>query len=78
MEYSKEIVENGVNICQFLNEIGIAPSKSEARRLIQGGAITIGGNKISDFNITIDFNNFENDSVLVKKGKKTFIKVILK
>lgn len=78
VEYSKEIVKNGVNICQFLNEIGIAPSKSEARRLIQGGAITIGGNKISDFNITIDFNNFENDSVLVKKGKKTFIKVILK
>ena len=78
VEYSKKIVENGVNICQFLNEIGIAPSKSEARRLIQGGAITIGGNKISDFNITIDFNNFENDSVLVKKGKKTFIKVILK
>lgn len=78
VEYSKEIVKNGVNICQFLNEIGIAPSKSEARRLIQGGAITIGGNKISDFNKIIDFNNFENDSVLVKKGKKTFIKVILK
>lgn len=78
VEYSKKIVENGVNICQFLNEIGIAPSKSEARRLIQGGAITIGGNKISDFNKIIDFNNFENDSVLVKKGKKTFIKVILK
>ena len=77
VEYSKEIVKNGVNICQFLNEIGIAPSKSEARRLIQGGAITIGGNKISDFNKIIDFNNFENDSVLVKKGKKTFIKVIL-
>ena len=78
VEYSKEIVKNGVNICQFLNEIGIAPSKSEARRLIQGGAITIGENKISEFNKIIDFNNFKNDSVLVKKGKKTFIKVILK
>ena len=78
VEYSKEIVKNGVNICQFLNEIGIAPSKSEARRLIQGGAITIGGNKISDFNSNIDNNTFKDDSVLVKKGKKTFIKVILK
>ena len=78
VEYSKEIVENGVNICQFLNEIGIAPSKSEARRLIQGGAITIGGNKISDFNSNIDNNTFKDDSVLIKKGKKTFIKVILK
>ena len=78
VEYSKEIVKNGVNICQFLYEIGIAPSKSEARRLIQGGAITIGGNKISDFNSNIDNNTFKDDSVLVKKGKKTFIKVILK
>ncbi len=77
-EYSKELINQGVNICQFLFDINIAPSKSEARRLIQGGAISLKGEKINDFNINVDMSYFKNDNLLIKKGKKTFLKVVLK
>ena len=33
----------------LIKEVGFAPSTSEAKRLIQGGAVSFAGNKISDF-----------------------------
>ena len=52
---------------------GIAPSKSEARRLITQGGIYVDDKRISDVNLTID-----NKECVIKKGKKTFKKVRLK
>ncbi len=63
-----------INICDLLFKINLAPSKSEARRLIQGGAISFKGEKVSDFSIMLEAEKFEGGA-LVKKGKKSFIKV---
>ena len=77
-EIAMDELKEGKPICDLLFETGLAPSKSEARRLIQGGAITVKGEKISDFTLKITENDFENNSILLKKGKKNFIKVVLK
>ena len=77
-ELAREELADGKPICDLLFETKLAPSKSEARRLIQGGAITLKGQKVSDFTIKITENDFENGSILLKKGKKNFIKVVLK
>lgn len=77
-EVSKADVKDGMPICDLLFATKLAPSKSEARRLIQGGAISVKGEKISDFSLKIFENDFENGSILLKKGKKSFIKVVLK
>ena len=71
-------IKNGLNICDLLFKTSLAPSKSEARRLVQGGAISISGEKVNDFNMNIDANKFNEGSLLLKKGKKSFIKVVLK
>lgn len=77
-EITKAELSAGVGICDLLFATKLAPSKSEARRLIQGGAISVKGEKISDFNLIITEKDFEDGSILLKKGKKNFIKVVLK
>lgn len=61
-----------INICDLLVKTSLTSSKSEARRLIEGGGISVDGEKISSIDLMID------KDVLLKKGKKAFIKVVIK
>lgn len=70
-------VENGINICDILVATKFASSKSEARRLIEGGAITFKGEKVTTFLFNITQSDLEGGGLL-KKGKKNFVKVVLK
>lgn len=69
--------EMPMNICDLIFRCNLAPSKSEARRLIQGGAITFKGEKVSRFDIQISSEEI-GDGALLKKGKKSFVKVMIK
>ena len=77
-EVEASSIESGLNICDLLVATKLSSSKSEARRLIAGGAISINGEKVSTFEKNITASDFENNSLLLKKGKKNFIKVIVK
>ena len=76
MEEENISLEDNMNIMDLLVKIKIAPSKSEARRLIIGNGISINSNKISDPNMLIDESMFK-DKFIISKGKKTHIKVNL-
>lgn len=65
-----------MGICDLLNKSGLAPSKSEARRLIQGGAVSFKNEKVTDFAMMIDAEMCQD--ALLKKGKKSFIKIQVK
>ncbi len=54
---------------------GIAPSKSQARTLINQGAISLNDEKISDINYKLSDANFEKGFAILKKGKKIFYKL---
>ena len=75
-EAAIELTEN-MNILDLLVQVKIAPSKSEARRLVQGNGISVNSEKVTDVNLLITANMFE-DKFIVSKGKKTHIKVNLK
>jgi len=77
-EISKADFGAGMNICDLLALTKLCESKSEARRMIQGGGITAGGEKVSDFAKIITSNDLEDNAILLKKGKKSFIKVVVK
>ena len=66
-----------MNICDLLFRTNLAPSKSEGRRLVQGGAVTFKNERVSAFDLQISANDI-GDGVLLKKGKKNFIKVKIK
>ncbi|MBQ9795626.1 MAG: tyrosine--tRNA ligase [Clostridia bacterium] len=72
-----EIIENvgRINILEMLSQLSIIKSKGEARRLIEQGGIVINNQKKTDINEVIDLTS--NKEFIVKKGKKTFVKVIV-
>lgn len=65
-----------INILDFLSQLSIIKSKSEAKRLIIQGGIEIDNQKKNDINEIIILK--PNQELIVKKGKKTFIKVKIK
>ena len=69
------IEEKNMNVVDFIARSNIVSSKSEIRRLVEQKGIEINGNKIS-LNDSLDFS--EKNKFVIKKGKKTFLKVIVK
>lgn len=72
---SAEKIENGVNILDLLLEVKLIPSKGEGRRLIQQNGLSVNNEKVTDISAVIDDSYFENGEMIVKKGKKTFLKI---
>ena len=68
---------DNMNIMDLLVQTNVAPSKSEARRLVQGNGISINSNKVSDPNMLITEELFEDGKLILSKGKKTHVKVNL-
>lgn len=70
-----------LSILDLLVHSKIAASKSEARRLVEQGGISLCQNnvynKIDSIDLEVDINCFTNNCVIIKKGKKTFVKVSL-
>ncbi len=73
----KKDIQNGIGICDLLLVTKLCNSKSEARRMIEGGGISMKGEKVSDYSLIIKENDFVENSILLKKGKKNFVKVVL-
>jgi tyrosyl-tRNA synthetase len=67
------ILENGIGILQAMVECSLVPSVSQARRDMKGGAVKIDQIKIED-----DKYCFESGDFVLQKGKKNFVKVIVK
>lgn len=63
----------GSNLLDILVDVSIAPSKSEARRLVEQGGISVDGEKITDTTYVVN-----KSEVVIQKGKKVFKKVNLK
>ncbi len=66
-----------IGILSLLVKCGLAASNGEARKLVQGGGISLDGKKIADPKIMLTVSDFA-DSRVIKKGKKTYHKVQLR
>ena len=63
---------------KIMVEAGLCKSSSDARRLIQGGAVSIDDVKITDPARNIKLNEIHGDSFTIRSGKKNFRKILLK
>lgn len=68
-----EIFGENKGILDIMVAAEIAPSKSEARRLVQQGGVTLDGEKVTDINMTVDKTSFT-----LAKGKKKIVKIEVK
>lgn len=63
-------IKSSMNLIDVLVESELASSNSEARRLIEGGSVSINNKKISDLDYAVDGQWAVNGLMLLKKGKK--------
>ena len=68
---------DSINILDLMVAGKLAPSKSEARRLVTQGGVSLDGEKITDPNAVLTKEQLSCEPVL-KKGKKNFYKIIIK
>ena len=65
-----------ISVIDILVKAGLCPSKSEARRAIQQGGVTVNDMKVEDVAAAISHAEIE-QNIMIKRGKKTFKKIIL-
>lgn len=70
-----EVTKKDLNILDLLIKCGITTSKGQGKILVSQGGIYINDIKINDINYIV---NFKDESIILKKGKKVFIKIIIK
>jgi len=73
---SEDQVGDGLSIMDLLVACNLTTSKGEARRLIQQGGVTLNGEKVTDFFMTVSKDALK-EGVKIKKGKKIFHKAII-
>ncbi len=67
-----DFTDGAIGILDLLLKGKMAPSRSEAKRLVMQGGVLIGDEKVDNFSLTIAKDKFSGDGVIVKKGKKIF------
>ncbi len=78
-EISEEDFTDGmIDMISVLCKSGLVQSRSEGRRAIEQGGVTLGSDKITDVKAAFGKDTFGGEGVVVKRGKKNFRKVILK
>jgi tyrosyl-tRNA synthetase len=71
--YGADKLNQGVDVVSFLAETGIIASKGEARKLIQGGGISINRKKVENVQLSVDTTHLLHGKyILVQKGKKNY------
>ena len=74
---SSDLADGAISVAELLVKTGLAPSKGEAKRLIQQGGVSVDDVKVSDFAAVIGKESFDKGQVILKKGKKIYHKVLL-
>ncbi len=72
-----DMTDGKIGLIDLLFLVKLAPSKAEARRLIQQGGISVNDEKITDVKAEIKADIFTDGFIIIKKGKKVFHKVKL-
>lgn len=73
-----DLTDGKIDILTMLVKGELVPSKSEARRAVQQGGVSVDGQKITDIYAVFTADAIGTEGIVVKKGKKNFRKVILK
>lgn len=72
----EDYTDGQIDILTLLVKAGLTTSKSEARRAVQQGGVSVDGEKITDIAAAFTKEQIQSDNIVVKKGKKNFRKIM--
>ena len=75
---ASDFAEGDLDILALLVKSELAPSRSDARRAVQQGGVSVADEKVTDIQTTYGADAFGADGLVVKRGKKKFVKIIVK
>lgn len=75
---TRDELEADARLTTLLNVSGLCTSKSEARKMIAQGAVTVGDEKVSDIDSLITLDQIGTDGLLLRRGKKNYVRLIIR
>ena len=74
----EDFMEDGsIDVITLLVKTGLAGTRSEGRRNILDGGVTLGGEKVTDIGARITRDQLAGDGLVLRRGKKKFHKLVL-
>ena len=73
-----DFADGDMDILALLVKTELAPSRSDARRAVEQGGVSVADEKVTDIKTAYNADFFGADGLVVKRGKKKFVKVIVK
>lgn len=70
--------DGSIDILEVLVKSGLTASRSEARRAVEQGGVTVENEKVSDIRMAYVPEQFDGDGIVVRRGKKNFKRIIRK
>ena len=70
-----QFADGNIDILAILVASGLAASRSEARRAVEQGGVTVKGEKVTDVKKVYSKEEIAAEEFMVKKGKKSFKKI---
>ncbi len=73
-----DFADGDMDILALLVKTEFAPSRSDARRAVEQGGVSVADEKVTDIKTAYNADFFGADGLVVKRGKKKFVKVVVK
>ena len=70
-----DLTDGSIGILDLMVHCKLAPSKKEARRLVEQGGVEANGEKVAAATVSYTAADFQGEGLMLKKGKKVFHKV---
>ena len=74
----EDFTDGQIDIISLLVKGGLVPTRSEGRRNVEQGGVTVDGEKVTDFKAVFAKEALAGDGVVVKRGKKKFQRIVVK
>lgn len=76
--FEEDFTDGSIDLISVLCKSGLVQTRSEGRRAIEQGGVTLGEEKITDVKASFGKDTFAREGIVLKRGKKNFRKLILK
>ncbi len=73
-----DLTDGSADILTIVQKSGLAPSRSEARRNVEQGGVTVEGEVVTDVKTLFSKEQLSGEGIVVKRGKKKFVRVVVK
>ena len=74
---AEDFTDGVIDVVTLVHKAGLVTSKSDGRRAVEQGGVTVDGEKVGDIKQTFTMEQFAGEGLVVKRGKKSFRRVVV-